>query len=157
MLYNLLQQLSNSLHMIRAASLKQLLYNKLSLTCGWAEAQPIWLLLLTYWTGGTDLPFSPCHHGLTNYIDIKAKCRHLKNRPVKGLCGRVFICLRPPRITYPPPPRLHTVGLYSILIDRERGGGGESWTREKFRGACNSSQIWVENDWCISSLQYKLW
>jgi len=26
--------------------------------------------------------------GLINYIDTKAKCRHLKNWPVKGLCGR---------------------------------------------------------------------
>ncbi len=27
-------------------------------------------------------------HGLTNYIDTKAKCRHLKNWRVKRLCGR---------------------------------------------------------------------
>ncbi len=27
-------------------------------------------------------------HGLMNYIDTKAKCRNLKNWPVKGLCGR---------------------------------------------------------------------
>jgi hypothetical protein len=27
-------------------------------------------------------------HGLFNYIDNNAKCRHLKNWPVKGLCGR---------------------------------------------------------------------
>ncbi len=28
-------------------------------------------------------------HGLINYIDTKAKCRNLKNWPVKGLlCGR---------------------------------------------------------------------
>jgi hypothetical protein len=26
-------------------------------------------------------------HGLINYTDTKAKCRH-KNGPVKGLCGR---------------------------------------------------------------------
>ncbi len=30
----------------------------------------------------------PHAHGLINYIDIKAKCRHLKKSwPVKGLCG----------------------------------------------------------------------
>jgi hypothetical protein len=29
-----------------------------------------------------------CGHGLINYKDTKAKCRHLKNRIVKGLCGR---------------------------------------------------------------------
>jgi hypothetical protein len=28
------------------------------------------------------------HHGLTNYIETKAKCRHQKNLPLKGLCGR---------------------------------------------------------------------
>ena len=27
---------------------------------------------------------------LINYIDTKAKCRHLKNLPVKGLCGRTL-------------------------------------------------------------------
>jgi hypothetical protein len=27
-------------------------------------------------------------HGLINYIDTKAKCRNLKNVPVKRLCGR---------------------------------------------------------------------
>jgi hypothetical protein len=26
-------------------------------------------------------------HGQITYIDTKAKCRHLKNLPVKGLCG----------------------------------------------------------------------
>ncbi len=26
-------------------------------------------------------------HGLINYIDTKAKCHHLKNLLVKGLCG----------------------------------------------------------------------
>ncbi len=26
-------------------------------------------------------------HGLINYIDTKAKCRHLKNLPAKGLCA----------------------------------------------------------------------
>ncbi len=36
-------------------------------------------------------------HGLINYADTKAKWRHLKNWPVKGLCGRClskFIDLR---------------------------------------------------------------
>jgi hypothetical protein len=28
---------------------------------------------------------------MINYLDTKAKCRHLKNIPVKGLCGRFFI------------------------------------------------------------------
>ncbi len=29
-----------------------------------------------------------CEHGLINYKDTKEKCRHLKNLPVKGLCGK---------------------------------------------------------------------
>ncbi len=29
-----------------------------------------------------------CKHGLINYTDTLAKCRHLKNFLVKGLCGR---------------------------------------------------------------------
>jgi hypothetical protein len=29
-------------------------------------------------------------HELIKYIDTKAKCRHLNNWPVKGLCGRCF-------------------------------------------------------------------
>ncbi len=28
--------------------------------------------------------------GLINYVDTKAKCRHLKNLPVKGLCAEIF-------------------------------------------------------------------
>jgi hypothetical protein len=28
-----------------------------------------------------------CTHGLINYIDTIAKCRHLNNWPVKGICG----------------------------------------------------------------------
>ncbi len=34
-------------------------------------------------------------HGLTNYIDTKAKCRHLKKFTCKGTLLQVFICLRP--------------------------------------------------------------
>ncbi len=33
--------------------------------------------------------FLTCYHRLINYIDTKAKCCHLKNWPVKGLCGGV--------------------------------------------------------------------
>ncbi len=29
-------------------------------------------------------------HRLINYIDTEAKCRHLKNWPVRGLCSRCF-------------------------------------------------------------------
>ncbi len=76
-------------------------------------------------------------------IESNAKYRYLKKLPVKGLCGRCFICLRPrpllwgrgpPMTPYSPPP-LHTVYVYtSILIHTGKGEGGEL-TREKGRGA----------------------
>jgi hypothetical protein len=34
--------------------------------------------------------------GLINYVDTRAKFRHLKNLSVKELLRQVFICLRPP-------------------------------------------------------------
>jgi hypothetical protein len=34
-------------------------------------------------------------HGLINYIDTKAKCRHLKKISSDGTLRQVFICLRP--------------------------------------------------------------
>jgi hypothetical protein len=56
---------------------------------------------------------------------------------VKGLCGRCFICLRPPPsydlILLPP---LHTVYVYTVyLVTQGRVGGGEELTREKVRAA----------------------
>ncbi len=46
-------------------------------------------------------------------IESNAKCRYLKNWPVKGHCGRCFICLRSPSITayYPPP----LITIYTAL------------------------------------------
>ncbi len=35
-------------------------------------------------------------HGLINFIDTKAKCRHLKKFTCIGTLGQVFVCLRPP-------------------------------------------------------------
>jgi hypothetical protein len=37
-------------------------------------------------------------HGLINYIDTKAKCRHLKILTCQGTLRHVFICLRPPSL-----------------------------------------------------------
>jgi hypothetical protein len=34
-------------------------------------------------------------------IKINAKCRYEKNWPVERLCGRCFICLRPPLLLWP--------------------------------------------------------
>ncbi len=35
--------------------------------------------------------FLHSRHGLIYFIDTKAKCRHLKNWPVKGLCSRCLL------------------------------------------------------------------
>jgi hypothetical protein len=65
-------------------------------------------------------------HGLINYLDTKAKCRRLKNLPVKGLCGRCLFVWAPP----------YTLYTYFILIHTGKGFRvGKSWTREKIRGS----------------------
>jgi hypothetical protein len=73
-------------------------------------------------------------HWLINYIDTKAKCRHLKKLTCKGTLRQVFICLRSSG-PYPPPLtqciRVYSVSLYVFL---QRKGGG-CWTREKVKGA----------------------
>jgi hypothetical protein len=56
-------------------------------------------------------------------IEGNAKHRHLEKFPVKGHYGRCFICLRPRN---PPPPP------YTRVFTQ---GRGESWTRDKVRGA----------------------
>ncbi len=57
-------------------------------------------------------------HGLINFIDTNAKCRHLKKLPVKGLCGSCLSFLGPsPLMTiYPPLQRI----LY-VLIRTGKG------------------------------------
>ncbi len=45
------------------------------------------------------VPYYAVHgavHGLINYIDTKAKCRHRKKLTCRGTLRQVFICLRPP-------------------------------------------------------------
>ncbi len=85
------------------------------------------------------------HHGLINYIDTKAKCRHLKNLTCKRTLRQVFIrdyrlelysimlvfsthlCELPSPFlsgsTLPPSPPLPCVNRYTVYT-RVRGGGG---------------------------------
>jgi hypothetical protein len=50
---------------------------------GWLDLSSFMSLLCMYMHGGA-------RYGVTNYKNTKAKCRHVKNWPVKGLCGRCF-------------------------------------------------------------------
>ncbi len=62
-------------------------------------------------------------HWQINYIDNKAKCRHLKKLTCKGTLQQVFVCLRPPPFLWrhtPPPPQ-HTV-YEGILLHKGKGG-----------------------------------
>ncbi len=79
-------------------------------------------------------------HGLINYIDSKAKCRHLNKFTCKGICG---MCLSVWGLFHPMtpyPPSSHCI-LYTLLNREERGRGGEMNQREGLRG--NSSKSWV--------------
>ncbi len=80
----------------------------------------------------------------------QCKMSSSKKMTCKGTLRQVFICLFP-RTSYPPPPPIHTVCVYTVyLFTRE---GGDLNQREGERG--NSSQSWVENTNitdCISSL-----
>ncbi len=96
------------------------------------------------------------NHVPINYTDTKAKCRHLKNGPIKGLCVRCLSVWGPlPSFDPIPPLHLtHCIRVYCLLIHPGKGGGERANQR---RG--NSSQSWVENTNmtdCVSPV-YKLW
>ncbi len=75
----------------------------------------------------------PCwdHPWKNNYKDNKTKCRHLKNWPVKGLCGRCLLefigsqpCyFRPSFVNYCPSNLL----CVELQIYRQCVTGGEGW------------------------------
>jgi hypothetical protein len=86
---------------------------------------------------------SACHRKI-RLIESNAKCRYLKNLPVKGLCARCFIRLSPSRLLLPHTPPLHTVYVYCIhynyntvylFTQGRRGGGGGGANQRKIRGA----------------------
>jgi hypothetical protein len=64
----------------------------------------------------------------------------------KGTLRRVFFCLRPIPLP-PPPPPTHCISVYSILIHKGKGGGGELNQREgeRVNRGEYTSQSWVEN------------
>ncbi len=70
-------------------------------------------------------------------IESKAKCNYLKNLPLKGLCGRGSICLRPlPPMTPPLFYTLYTCTQYTyLLFTQGRGEGGMKANQREVRGA----------------------
>ncbi len=97
------------------------------------------------------------HWLIISYIDTKAKC------PLKGLCGRCFICLRPrlllqnmvsDRTQHSPPTPSHTLSVFTVRWHRE---GWESWTIEKVRGATGHKAGLKLPTWLNVSPVYKLW
>jgi hypothetical protein len=101
-------------------------------------------------------------HGLINYIDTKAKCRHLTKFTIKGTLRQVFFLSESPpllgslwgglallkvrnQVTYnfcsptglntPTPSQPHPVCIICILyFDKEWVGGGELNRREGYSG-----------------------
>ncbi len=82
------------------------------------------------------LPMSPCSsccllspRGKIRLIESNTKGHYLKkNWPVKGICGRCFICLRPPPLLWPntPPPLTQcTVYVYTVYLFTQRRGEGD--------------------------------
>jgi hypothetical protein len=86
-----------------------------------------------------------------------------KNWPVKGLCGRCFICLRPPPLLWPHSPPFHTVYVYSVYlfsIHTWKGGRGEELTRKKVREAIvHKAGRKYQHDWLYlqSINQKRIW
>ncbi len=83
-------------------------------------------------------------------IDSKAICRRLKNWHVKALCGR---CLS----VWGPEPHTTPSCALCIFIYTGKGRRGESWTREKVRGATVHEAGSKILPWLIVSPVYKLW
>ncbi len=76
--------------------------------------------------------FMLTNHGLINYIDTKAKCRHLKKLPVKGLMLLFSTQLREllplsPSLRFNSPPPLPCVNKYTDSRIKSVRGGREVW------------------------------
>jgi hypothetical protein len=103
------------------------------------------------WTGRTPAtaPASPYRysHGLINYLEIKAKYRHLRKLTCNRTLRQVFISLRPSPLLWPLTPPLHTVYLDTVTYSHREGGG--ELTREKVPGAT----LHKAGSDCISDLQ----
>ncbi len=101
--------------------------------------------------------FQTLTHGLINFIDIKAKCRHRKNLPVKGLCGRVyrlvmlvFFDLLPlsPALWFNSPPPLSSLCQSTVYTGSVwLGGGGACWVLlENIFWRSSTLCIWLDSE-----------
>ncbi len=84
---------------------------------------------LIQWTEYIILGITEVRYPIPKIILIEgnAKCRHLKNWHVKGLCGRCLSVWCPEPLTH------YTCTLYTY--SHMEGGRGEIWARGKGRGA----------------------
>jgi hypothetical protein len=91
------------------------------------------------------------HLSIERLMEGNAKCPHLKNLLVEGLCGR---CLSAwgPEIHTPPS---HCKSVNSIHI--HTGKRGESWTREKGKGTTVHKAGSKIPTWLTLSQVYKFW
>ncbi len=72
---------------------------------------------------------------------MDAKCRHIKNWPVKGICGRCLSVLGP-LPSYDP---IHNVYVFTVYLYTQ---GRENWTREKVKGASvHKAGSKIQHDW----------
>ncbi len=97
------------------------------------------------------------YHGLINYKDTKAKCRHLKKLPVKGQAAGVWglLPLLWPHTTTTTPYTMYTY-VYSEYLFTQ-GRGGRRWTSEKVKGATVHKAGSKIPTWLTVSPVYKLW
>jgi hypothetical protein len=79
-----------------------------------------------------------------------------KKWPVKGLCGRCLSVWGPLPSYDPIPTPLHIVYVYTVYLFPQ-GGKGESWTREKVRGAIVYNAGSKIPTWLTESPVFKLW
>jgi hypothetical protein len=100
--------------------------------------------------------FINCRRRKIRLIEDSAKCRHLINLHIKGLCGRCLPAWGPEPHIPPPHFTLYTCILYAVnLFTQGRWEEGE-WTREKGRGATVHKARSKIPTWLTVSPAYKL-
>ncbi len=101
-------------------------------TWGFHWLNPSWPGIYTSALGGFTLPGGDTSaRRKLRLIEGNAKCRHLKNGLVKGLCGRCLSAWGSE--PHNPPSNLHTVYVYRVYLFIQGRGGGrvEPETRGK--------------------------